>query len=105
MSSAAIKWARSQNFGSAPLKSVVNAIALRVDKKGATWAAQSTLAQDIGMSPLAILPQAVGGARRNQPDRPQPRSVWSGIRPHYPGHASQVQHHPERPRGGQKSAR
>lgn len=50
MSSAAIKWARSQNFGSAPLKSVVNAIALRVDKKGATWAAQSTLAQDIGMS-------------------------------------------------------
>jgi len=50
MSSAAIKWARSQNFGSASLKSVVNALALRVDGKGATWAAQSTLAQDIGMS-------------------------------------------------------
>lgn len=50
MSSSAIKWARSQNFGSAALKSVVNIIASRADQKGATWAAQATLAQDIGMS-------------------------------------------------------
>lgn len=50
MSSAAIKWARSQNFGSAALKSVVNIIASRADTKGATWAAQATLAQDIGMT-------------------------------------------------------
>ncbi|EXL08739.1 hypothetical protein [Aquamicrobium defluvii] len=50
MSSAAIKWSRSQNFGSAALKAVVNAIAVRVDRQGATWAAQQTLAQDLGMS-------------------------------------------------------
>lgn len=50
MSSSAIKWARSQNFGSAALKAVVNVIASRADNNGATWAAQSTLAQDIGMT-------------------------------------------------------
>jgi hypothetical protein len=50
MSSAAMKWARSQNIGSAPLKSVINAIAARADKKGATWAAQATIAQDVGMT-------------------------------------------------------
>lgn len=50
MSSTAMKWARSQNIGSAPLKSVVNAIAARADKKGTTWAAQATIAQDVGMT-------------------------------------------------------
>lgn len=50
MSSAAIKWVRNQNFGSASLKSVVNALALRVDKSGVTWIAQALLAQDVGMS-------------------------------------------------------
>lgn len=50
MSSIAIKWARSQNFGSAALKSVVTAIALRADPKGATWASQATLAHDAGMT-------------------------------------------------------
>jgi hypothetical protein len=45
-----MKWARAQNFGSAPLKSVINAIAARADKQGTTWAAQATIAQDIGMT-------------------------------------------------------
>lgn len=54
MSSAAIKWARSQNFGSAPLKSVVNALAVRVDRQGATWVSQMTLAQDLGMSDRSL---------------------------------------------------
>ena len=69
MSSAAIKWSRSQNFGSAALKSVVNAIAVRVDKQGATWASQMTLAQDLGMSDrnlrghLKVL-EAIGIIRR-----------------------------------------
>jgi hypothetical protein len=40
MSSAAMKWARSQKLGSPALKAVVNALAARADSKGATFTSQ-----------------------------------------------------------------
>lgn len=43
-----MKWARQQRFGTVPLTALVNAIAARADKHGTVWAAQETLAADIG---------------------------------------------------------
>ena len=50
MSSEALKWARTQSFGSSTLKAMVNGIAVRADKNGSTWASQRTLAADLGLS-------------------------------------------------------
>ena len=50
MSGEAMKWARDQRFGAIGLKAMVNAIAARADAKGTTWAAQATLAADMGAS-------------------------------------------------------
>lgn len=59
MSGEAIKWARLQRIGNSTLKAVVNAIALRADKHGATWVSQSALAQDLGMSDRTLRRQLV----------------------------------------------
>ncbi len=50
MSGEALKWARTQSFGSSTLKAMVNGIAVRADKNGSTWASQRTLAADLGLS-------------------------------------------------------
>ena len=54
MSSEAMKWARRNRFGTLALQSLVNAIAARVDQKGATWASQDTLSDDIGCVPRHV---------------------------------------------------
>lgn len=71
MSGSAMKWARRQNVASPVLKSVLRAVAERADAKGATWASQATLAEDMGVSVrsvrrnLACL-EALGVIRRDK---------------------------------------
>lgn len=48
MSAEALKWARSQRFGSMSLTSLVNAVASRASRTGTAWPSQRTLADDLG---------------------------------------------------------